>query len=572
MFSHPGFDHVNDESMLDAHGSVLLILPILGFVGHLIYNKYAYGISSIPGPFFAAYTDLSRFLVVWGRRPERRHVELHKRYGPLVRLGPNCVSVSDPAAIKTIYGLASGYVKVGPTQRRLQPSLSRHLSKMTKGRRWLTTSYEGKQSSFYTVQQQAVSRDGHLLQGMFNTTDEQYHAMLRRAVNNAYAMSTLVQFEPLVDSTTTEFFKQLTRRYADRSDQICDLGEWLQFYAFDVIGELTFSKRLGFVEHGTDVDDIISNLESALGYFAVIGQIPMLDKLLMKNPIRMYLSRWGVINATSPVAVFAKSRMSSRLTGLEEKPPGTPWTKSSTDTSTRRRDFLSRFLEAGDKDPAFMTPERVLSLTSANVFAGSDTTAITLRAIFYYLLKNLHTLGALRKEIAQAETDGVFTRDDKLVRWAEANSLPYLGAVIKESLRIHPAAGLPLERVVPHGGATICGRFFPAGTIVGCSAWTIHRDRGVFGEDVDVFRPERWLEDPVRAAEMNQVLFSFGAGARTCAGKNISYLEMYKLVPAMLRTFDIQLAYPEREWKLDNRWFVKQSEFYVRLTTRGTRR
>ena len=109
---------------------------------------------------------------------------------------------------------------------------------------------------------------------MFNTTDERYHAKLRRAVNNAFAMSTLVQFEPLVDSTTTEFLKQLSQRYADKPHEICDFGQWLQFYAFDVIGELTFSKRLGFVDHGIDVDNIISDLEWSLGYFAVVSFNP----------------------------------------------------------------------------------------------------------------------------------------------------------------------------------------------------------------------------------------------------------------------------------------------------------
>ena len=109
---------------------------------------------------------------------------------------------------------------------------------------------------------------------MFNTTDEKYHAKLRRAVSNAYAMSTLVQFEPLVDSTSQEFLKQLSERYADRSDSsgVCDFGEWLQFYAFDVIGELTYSKRLGFVDRGVDVDGIIGSLEWFLGYVAVVSQ------------------------------------------------------------------------------------------------------------------------------------------------------------------------------------------------------------------------------------------------------------------------------------------------------------
>jgi cytochrome P450 len=79
---------------------------------------------------------------------------------------------------------------------------------------------------------------GRRLHSMFNTTDEKFHAKLRRAVSNSYAMSTLVKFEPLVDSTTTAFLAQLERRYADRqgADGACDFGTWLQYYAFDVIG------------------------------------------------------------------------------------------------------------------------------------------------------------------------------------------------------------------------------------------------------------------------------------------------------------------------------------------------
>lgn len=86
-------------------------------------------------------------------------------------------------------------------------------------------------------------------------------------------MSTLVQFEPLVDSTTIEFLKQLSQRFVDRSDDsgICDFGTWLQYYAFDVIGELTYSKRLGFVDGGVDVDNIIGSLEWFLGYAAVVS-------------------------------------------------------------------------------------------------------------------------------------------------------------------------------------------------------------------------------------------------------------------------------------------------------------
>ena len=85
-------------------------------------------------------------------------------------------------------------------------------------------------------------------------------------------MSTLVGFEPLVDSTTTEFLQQIRQRFADKAGHsgVCNFGEWLQFYAFDVIGELTYSKRLGFVDNGVDVDNIIRNLEWLLDYSAVV--------------------------------------------------------------------------------------------------------------------------------------------------------------------------------------------------------------------------------------------------------------------------------------------------------------
>ena len=70
-----------------------------------------------------------------------------------------------------------------------------------------------------------------------------------------------------------------------------------------------------------------------------------------------------------------------------------------------------------------------------------------------------------------------------LPRWSDVRDLPYLGAVINEALRVHPAAGLPLERIVPQGGVTVCGAFLPAGTIVGCNAWALHRDEAVFLDD-----------------------------------------------------------------------------------------
>jgi cytochrome P450 len=223
-----------------------------------------------------------------------------------------------------------------------------------------------------------------------------------------------------------------------------------------------------------------------------------------------------------------------------------PWSTTDKSDKRRSRDFLSRFLEAGQKDPEFMTEDRILTMTTANMFAGSDTTAITLRAIFWYLLQNPEYMQRLLEELKHEEQASRFSSDNGLLSWDEVRDLPYLGAVIKEALRCHPAAGLTLERVVPPGGIWVNEYFLPGGTIVGCSPWTVHLNESIFGHRPDQFRPQRWLDAPKdKVTEMNNTLFTFGAGSRTCIGKNISLLEMYKVVPAVLRRFEVCAAPPK---------------------------
>ena len=133
-----------------------------------------------------------------------------------------------------------------------------------------------------------------------------------------------------------------------------------------------------------------------------------------------------------------------------------------------------------------------------------------------------------------------FKEGGGIVSWATSQRLPYLDAVVNESFRLHPAAGLLLERVVPPQGATIVGERIPGGTIVGCNAWVLHRRPEIFGQDIDVYRPERWLEvAPEQLQKMKATMFQFGAGARTCIGKNVSLLETYKLIPSFLLRYEV---------------------------------
>lgn len=132
----------------------------------------------------------------------------------------------------------------------------------------------------------------------------------------------------------------------------------------------------------------------------------------------------------------------------------------------------------------------------------------------------------------------------RTVRFADVLKLPYLDACVKEAFRIHPPPAFDFERIVPKDGAVICGELIPGGTIVSCNAWVLHYNKDIFGEDVNSYRPERWLEDPERATIMANTLFQFGHGSRTCIGKNISILEMYKLIPSVFLNFEVRLSFP----------------------------
>ncbi|KAL4760588.1 uncharacterized protein BDW70DRAFT_150715 [Aspergillus foveolatus] len=506
----------------------LYILPFFILL-YLAQQYFHNGLHRYHGPILAKFTNLWRFLDVRGRRPELTHIALHRKYGDVVRLGPNTLSFASPSAIKVIYGLNKGFTKVA----------------------------DKSQSEFYPVQM-TVSK-GEPLPSLFSTLDESFHANLRRCVNHAFSMSSLVQYEPMVNQTVELFLDQTADLFAN-TGKTCDFARWLQFFAFDVIGSITYSKRHGFIEKNEDIDGILKSLARIFDYAGPVGQMPWLDKWFWKNPIYDVLQKWGIADNSHPVAIFARQRMNERLTA---------------DNGTRteaeqQQDLLTKFIQAGKDRPDFMTEKRVLTMAVSMAFAGSETTAISLAAIFYYLLKNPEYMARLRAELDNAVTDGIVeNRSSGLVTWSESQKLPFLDACIKEAFRIHPAAGLPLERVVPASGIDIAGHFIPGGTIVGCSAWVLHRREEIFGPDVDSFIPDRWLNvSAERLKTMNGTMLQFGAGARTCIGKNISLMEIYKLVPSFLRRFDIQLAHADQEWELWNAWFANDRTGPVKTRSR----
>lgn len=162
-------------------------------------------------------------------------------------------------------------------------------------------------------------------------------------------------------------------------------------------------------------------------------------------------------------------------------------------------------------------------------------------AVFYYVLRTPGCYSKLLEELdthlgpSSSDTNSTYFQTS----FSRARELPYLHACIQEAFRMHPAIGMLIERVVPPSGATICGSFIPGGTIVGCNAWVVQRDRSTFGEDCDNYRPERWLADADSTHKMERAMLQFGAGTHLCLGQNIALMEIYKLVPSMMKTYEV---------------------------------
>ncbi|KAF9696259.1 hypothetical protein EKO04_005773 [Ascochyta lentis] len=220
-----------------------------------------------------------------------------------------------------------------------------------------------------------------------------------------------------------------------------------------------------------------------------------------------------------------------------------------------RSNFLDKMLPMEQTGKSSRSHTR--HATVQNIAAGSDTTAISLTAIIAFLTMNPHTLTTLRKELDNATTSGALSDP---AQFTEAQKLPYLQAVILEALRLHPAVGAPMTRVIGPQGAHLAGHYFPPGTKVGVNAWVLHHNPSIFGSDADLFRPERWLTaNREERSVLDRNFLAFGSGPRTCIGKNISLLEMSKVVPQIVRKYDFEAVPNEvgEKYSWKTRWFSK---------------
>lgn len=151
-----------------------------------------------------------------------------------------------------------------------------------------------------------------------------------------------------------------------------------------------------------------------------------------------------------------------------------------------------------------------------------------MRATVLFVCTNPRIYTKLQAELDNAESEHRLTHP--ITTDAEAKTLPYLQACIKEGLRMWPPVLGLMQKTVPPAGDHLHDQFVPGGTNIGYCAWGLHRNADIFGEDATIFRPERWLEAEGEVlAEMNRTLdLVFGAGRYACLGKPIALIELGK--------------------------------------------
>ncbi|KAF8633143.1 hypothetical protein AX17_004644 [Amanita inopinata Kibby_2008] len=499
--------------------ALALTIPTIIFLAHFIpWLVDPRGIRSYPGPFLAKFSDIwLHFVSRTGHRSEYVH-ELHQKYGPIVRIAPNHVSIADPDALNVIYGHGNGALK----------------------------------SNFYDA---FVS----ITRGVFNTRDRAEHTRKRKIVAHVFSQKNVLQFEPHLQRYVTQLIQQWDRLYESackghsgndgeggwhgRDGHLwLDLLPWANYLAFDIIGDLAFGAPFGMIEAARDIavvpkshknqTAVMNSYGKGAAASEVVG-IPAVKTINGRGDFSMSMGVlppwWRPIVKHIP-GYRAGSEDVKTLAGIAimavAKRLGTP---------TDRVDLLSKLQSARDAEGKPLPREELTAEALTLLIAGSDTTSNSTCAIIYHLANNPQVQDKLQKEL-----DEQLGTEDILVATVEqVKRLPYLDTCINEALRIHSTSAQGLPRVVPEGGLTVLDQFFPQGTILSVPSYTIHRDTNVWGEDVEAFRPERWFE---RDANAIQKTFNpFSIGPRACVGRNLAFMELQIIIASLLRRYHFVL-------------------------------
>ncbi|ERS98798.1 benzoate 4-monooxygenase cytochrome P450 [Sporothrix schenckii 1099-18] len=469
------------------------------FAVQAIYSVFFSPLARIPGPKLYALTSWRLAYDDWSGARTRKLYRLHTQYGPVVRVGPNEVSFSSLAAMRTIYGAGSGF----------------------------------ERTSFYRMFEVYGRKN------MFTMGPARDHASRKKMVANAYAKSTMLKgaIAALVE-TKAQHYVDLIEASAGRTS---DVFASLHYFSLDAITQFLYGDAggtaclTGSAVHQALINDIVDKARRKLSWFsvhmpdfiaAVYAQTGILGCLAERflYPMQKPTTYTGIRDyARHAVEVFADHAADKTQDELDREP--------SVIAKLWKHHVSAKKTSAGSGlDNADIAAE-----CADHLLAGIDTTSDTLMFLVW-LLSRPENREFQEKLIAEARSvDAADVNEHGITRAHAADKLPYLDAVIKETLRLFPP--LPgSEPRLSRATTTIDGYTVPANTVVSISPFVLQRNPAVF-KDPSVFNPDRWMDASADTTEMQRWFWAFSSGGRMCIGMHLAMAEMTTLASSVYRRY-----------------------------------
>ncbi|KAF5010516.1 hypothetical protein FDECE_3333 [Fusarium decemcellulare] len=461
---------------------------------------YFHPLSKIPGPRLAKISELWRSGRYFKGNWHLHILQLHRQYGPVVRVAPNEVSIVSPDLTKTIYSYSKGTSKTD----------------------WYDTwkALGGKKSAKNT----AVS--------FFGATDPKQHGFLRKRVSGTYTMSSVVSMEPKIQPVLDSLWQRFDG-FA-KSGQSINLSMWASYFTYDVVGTLCLSEPMGFIRDGEDKRDFIFCIHGAFYWISNLGYLPWQSGWIA-NSVTGFLAPLLGLRVADYAKAFQRLAVNKVIERMKQGPK-----------SSGQRDMLDHFMSMKGPNGEPVPISEIMAEVGNLLAAGADTTSVAIKAVLGPLLKDPARYQRLRAEIDDAmKAFSASETDMKVFTYNDIKDLPFLSACVKEGSRVHPSIIYQLPRKAPLEGINIEGYYISSSATVSMSPLAQNRCQAIFGEDADEWRPERWIEGEgntiERIKDMDKNLATFGYGSRTCVGRNLATFEVYKFVAQLLSRYDVEL-------------------------------